>query len=141
MWQQKYVRPFKIYLQLERGLSANTLDAYLRDLDKLLSFLAVEDVEPVQMTIDHLHTFAAGLYDIGLDARSQARILSGVRTFCKFMLLTGLTDNDPSQLLVSPKIGVHLPEVLSVEEIDQLIAAIRLDTKEGQRNRAMLEVL
>lgn len=141
MWQQKYVRPFKIYLQLERGLSSNTLDAYLRDLDKLLSFLAVEDVEPVQMTIDHLHTFAAGLYDIGLDARSQARILSGVRAFCKFMLLTGLTDNDPSQLLVSPKIGVHLPEVLSVEEIDQLIAAIPLDTKEGQRNRAMLEVL
>ena len=140
-WQKKYVRPFKIYLQLERGLSANTMDAYMRDLDKLLSFLAVEDREPAALTIDDLHAFAAGLYDIGLDARSQARILSGVRAFCKFMLLAGLTESDPGELLVSPKIGVHLPEVLSVEEIDRLIAAIRLDTKEGQRNRAMIEVL
>ena len=74
-WQKKYVRPFKIYLQLERGLSANTMDAYMRDLDKLLSFLAVEDREPAALTIDDLHAFAAGLYDIGLDARSQARIL------------------------------------------------------------------
>lgn len=140
-WQQKFVRPFRIYLQLERGLSANTLDAYLRDLDKLLSFLATEGKEPLTLTIEDLHSFAAALYDIGLDARSQARILSGVRTFCKFLMLSELTNRDPGELLVSPKIGVHLPEVLSVEEIDQLIAAIRLDTKEGHRNRAMIEVL
>lgn len=139
--QEKYVRPFRIYLQLERGLSPNTLDAYLRDLDKLLTFLAEEGKDPLTLTIEDLHTFAAALYDIGLDARSQARILSGVRTFCKFLMLSGLTDRDPGELLVSPKIGVHLPEVLSVEEIDQLIAAIRLDSKEGQRNRAMIEVL
>ena len=139
--QEKYVRPFRIYLQLERGLSPNTLDAYLRDLDKLLAFLAEEGKDPLTLTIDDLHAFAAALYDIGLDARSQARILSGVRTFCKFLMLSGLTDRDPGELLVSPKIGVHLPEVLSVEEIDQLIAAIPLDTKEGQRNRAMIEVL
>lgn len=140
-WQHDLVRPYRIHLQLERGLSPNTLDAYMRDLDKLISFLDIEGIEPLQMTIDTLHTFAAGLYDIGLDARSQSRILSGVRAFCRFLLLTGRTDSDPSELLVSPKIGVRLPEVLSVEEIDALIAAIRLDTREGQRNRAMIEVL
>ena len=140
-WQQELVRPYRIYLQLERGLSPNTLDAYMHDLDKLLSFLAAEGVEPLQMTIGHLHAFAAGLYDIGLDARSQSRILSGARSFCKFLLMTGRTDNDPSELMVSPKIGVHLPEVLSVEEIDMLLAAIPLDTREGQRNKAIIEVL
>ncbi|MBR3114726.1 MAG: tyrosine recombinase XerD [Bacteroidaceae bacterium] len=140
-WQRELVRPYYIYLRLERGLSPNTLDAYMRDLDKLLSFLAAEDVEPLQMTIEQLHAFAAGLFDIGLDARSQSRILSGVRAFCRFLLMTGRIDSDPSELLVSPKLGIHLPEVLSVEEIDALIAAIRLDTKEGHRNRAMIEVL
>ena len=140
-WQRELVRPYYIYLRLERGLSPNTLDAYMRDLDKLLSFLAAEDVEPLQMTIEQLHAFAAGLFDIGLDARSQSRILSGVRAFCRFLIMTGRIDSDPSELLVSPKLGIHLPEVLSVEEIDALIAAIRLDAKEGQRNRAMIEVL
>lgn len=140
-WQQELVRPFKIHLQLERGLSANTLDAYLRDLDKLLTFLAVEDIEPLDVVIDHLHQFAAGLHDIGLDARSQARILSGVRAFYKFLLMSDRLDHDPAQLLESPKIGMHLPEVLSVEEIDMLLSAIRLDTREGQRNRAIIEVL
>ena len=140
-WQRELVRPYYIYLRLERGLSPNTLDAYMRDLDKLLSFLAAEDVEPLQMTIEQLHAFAAGLFDIGLDAHSQSRILSGVRAFCRFLIMTGRIDSDPSELLVSPKLGIHLPEVLSVEEIDALIAAIRLDTKEGQRNRAMIEVL
>lgn len=140
-WERTLVRPFKIYLQLERGLSPNTLDAYLRDLDKLLSFFYFEDIDPLKVTIDDLHAFAAGLYDIGLDARSQARILSGVRAFCKFLFMSGRTDNDAGELLISPKVGAHLPEVLSVEEIDMLIAAIRLDTKEGHRNKAMIEVL
>lgn len=140
-WQQELVRPFRIHLQLERGLSANTLDAYMRDLDKLLAFLDKEGVEPLQLKVDHLHEFAAALYDIGLDSRTQARILSGVRAFCRFLLITGRIEADPGELLPSPKRGVHLPEVLAVEEIDALLAAIRLDTKEGQRNKALVELL
>ncbi len=138
---QKHVNDFRTYLLLEKGLSQNTIDAYMRDLGKLLDFLSTEQIDPLAVTIDHLHQFAAALYDIGLDARSQARILSGVRAFYKFLLMTDQIETDPGELLVSPKIGVHLPEVLSVEEIDMLIAAIRLDTREGQRNRAIIEVL
>lgn len=138
---QKHISDFRTYLLLEKGLSQNTIDAYMRDLGKLLDFLSTEQVDPLAVTIDHLHQFAAALYDIGLDARSQARILSGVRAFYKYLLMTDQIETDPGELLVSPKIGVHLPEVLSVEEIDMLIAAIRLDTREGQRNRAIIEVL
>lgn len=140
-WQKEYARPFAIYLQLERGLSANTLDAYLRDLDKLLNYLNEENLEPLHVTLDDLHNFAAGLHDIGLDAKSQARILSGVRAFYKFLLLNNQIESDPSELLESPKIGMHLPEVLSVEEIDMIQSAIRLDTCEGHRNKALIEVL
>lgn len=140
-WQQEFVRPFRIYLQLERGLSPNTLDAYMRDLDKLLTFLAAENADPLHITIDHLQNFAAALYGIGLDTRTQARILSGVRAFCRFLLLTERTDTDPGELMPSPRRGIHLPEVLAVEEIDAMLAAIRLDTKDGQRNKALVEVL
>lgn len=140
-WQQELVRPFSIYLQLERGMSKNTIDAYLRDVEKLLNHFACENVEPLKATIDDLHFFSASLHDIGLDARSQARILSGVRAFYKFLLMDNQIETDPSELLVSPKIGVHLPEVLSVEEIDMVLGAIRLDTREGHRNKAMIEVL
>ena len=143
-WQNRcaeLVRGFRIYLQLERGLSQNTLDAYLRDLDKLLVFLQGEQIDPLEVTIDDLHRFAAALYDIGLDARSQARILSGVRAFYKYLLMSNQIEADPAELLVSPKIGVHLPEVLSVEEIDMMLGAIRLDTREGHRNKAIVEVL
>lgn len=140
-WITKYIHPYSIYLKLERGLSANTLDAYLRDTQKLLAFLAEDGTAPESATIDDLHNFSAALYDIGLDARSQARILSGVRTFYKYLLVSNQIETDPSELLVSPKIGTHLPEILSVEEIDTIESAIRLDTREGQRNRAIIEML
>lgn len=140
-WQTGLLRPFAVYLKLERGLSPNTQDAYVRDVEKLLAFFAEEGLEPLKITIDDLHCFASGLYDIGLDARSHARILSGVRAFYKFLLMDNRIDTDPSELLVSPKIGVHLPEVLSVEEIDKILAAIRLDVREGHRNKAIIELL
>ena len=140
-WHKDYTKPFAIYLQLERGLSCNTLDAYMRDVDKLLKFFQNDNIEPTKATIDNLRDFVVALYDIGLDARSQARILSGVRAFYKFLLLEDMIDVDPCELLVSPKIGMHLPEVLSVEEIDMIESAVRLDIREGQRNKAIIEVL
>lgn len=141
LWRKKYVTPFSTYLRLERGLSPNTLDAYLHDVEKLMLFLAEEETEPTDVTLDKLHNFAAGLHEIGLDPRTHARILSGVRAFYKFLLLTDQIETDPSRLLSSPKIGTHLPEVLSVEEIDMIVNSVRLDTKEGHRNKAIIEVL
>lgn len=140
-WQTSYIHPFSVYLQLERGLSANTLDAYLRDTEKLLGFFAEEGIEPASASIDDLQRFSAALYDIGLEARSHARILSGVRAFYKYLLMTGQIETNPGELLVSPKIGTHLPEALSVEEIDMIERAVRLDTREGQRNKAIIETL
>ncbi len=140
-WETDYVRPFSIYLRLECGLSVNTLDAYTRDIGKLLDFCATEGIAPLSANVDDLHRFSAALHDIGLDARSQARILSGVRTFYRFLLTTNRIEVDPSELLVSPKIGLHLPEVLSPQEIDKIENAVRLDTREGQRNRAIIETL
>lgn len=139
--QAMLVRKYKQYLVLEKSLSSNTLDAYMHDLDKLLRFLQEEGREPLETTLEDLQHFAAGLHDIGIHPRSQARIISGVRSFFRFLLLTDRIESDPSELLENPKIGQHLPEVLSVEEIDAIIEAIDLSKPEGQRNRAMLETL
>lgn len=135
------VKAYVRYLKLQRNMSANTLDAYQRDLRKLLDFLehenkAVEDVE-----LDDLQTFAAGLHDIGIGPRSQCRILSGIRSFFRFLQLDGYRDDDPSELLESPVLGEHLPEVLSTEEVDAMENSIDLSEKEGHRNRAIIEVL
>ncbi|MGN0037003.1 MAG: site-specific tyrosine recombinase XerD [Bacteroidaceae bacterium] len=135
------IRKYTQYLQLERGLSPNTVEAYLTDLDKLLAYLALEDVEIEDVTQECLRGFAAGLHDIGIHARSQARILSGIKSFFRFLLLEDYLPSDPSELLETPNLGFHLPEVLTVEEIDRIIGCIDLSTKEGQRNRAILETL
>jgi integrase/recombinase XerD len=135
------VRRYSNYLMLERSLSPNTRQAYLSDVDKLIRFLADEGMMPTQATIDDLRRFAAALHDIGIEPRSQSRILSGVRSFYRFLLLDGELQDDPAELLESPKLGTYLPEVLTVEEIDRLIAAIDLSKREGQRNRAIVEVL
>lgn len=135
------VRNYMRYLKLERNYSANTLDAYQRDLKKLLGYVADTDKTVLDITLDDLHEFAAGLHDIGIHPRSQCRILSGVRSFYRFLLLDGYRNDDPTELLESPQIGEHLPEVLSMEEVDILEAAIDLSEKEGQRNRAIIEVL
>lgn len=135
------IRRYKQYLLLEKSLSQNTLDAYLSDLDKLLSFLLLENIAVFDVTLDNLQTFAAGLHDIGVGPRSQARILSGIKSFFRFLIMEDYIQSDPSELLESPQTGFKLPEVLSVEEIDRILSGIDLSEKEGQRNRAMLETL
>ena len=135
------IRKYKQYLLLEKSLSPNTLEAYMQDLDKLLSFLLLENTEVQDVTLDHLHSFVAGLHDIGIHARSQARIISGIKSFFHFLIMDDYIQADPTELLDSPKIGFKLPEVLTIEEIDSIISTIDLSKKEGQRNRAILETL
>ena len=135
------VKSYRRYLKLERNFSENTLDAYLRDLEKLLVFLKAEKKDVYDVELSDLQTFAAQLHDVGIGPRSQCRILSGVRSFFKFLELDGYREDDPSELLESPVLGEHLPEVLSTEEVDQLEASIDLSKPEGQRNRAIIEVL
>ena len=132
---------YRRYLRLERGLSANTLEAYMLDLGKLLTFLSGIGVTPEKAVLKDLENFTAGLFDLGITTRSQARILSGVRSFYRFLLLDGYIDNDPSELLESPTQDKHLPEVLSTAEVDILENSIDLSKWEGQRNKAIIEVL
>ena len=132
-----YVR----YLKLQRNFSKNTLEAYQRDLEKLLLFLKREDKDPLTVQLEDLQTFAAGLHDIGIGPRSQCRILSGVRSFFRYLQLDGYRDDDPTELLESPQIGEHLPEVLTLAEVDRLEDSVDLSKWEGHRNRAIIEVL
>jgi integrase/recombinase XerD len=135
------LRKYKVYLKLEKSLSDNTVNAYLADIHKLYQFLADEQIHPMDVTLDNLETFSATLRDLGIQPRSQARILSGIRSFYHYLILDDYLEADPSELLESPQVGLHLPEVLTIEEIDNLIESIDLSTKEGQRNRTILETL
>ena len=137
----KILARYKQYLRLEKSLSANTVEAYLTDLDKLFRFLDDKGIHKLEAKLEDLEQFSASLHDIGICPRSQARILSGIRSFYHFLILEDELEADPSELLESPQIGFHLPEVLSLEEIDNLIGSIDLSTPEGQRNRAILETL
>lgn len=139
--QALIIRKYREHLKLEKGLSPNTLEAYLTDLDKLMSFLTLEGIDFLEVCLADLQRFAAGLHDIGIHARSQARIISGVKSFFRFLLMADYLEADPSELLESPKIGFKLPEVLSVAEIDAIISAVDRSKPEGQRNRAILETL
>ena len=135
------IRRYTTYLQLEKSLSPNSVSAYLTDLDKLLHFAEDEGKDVKAITYDDLQQFVARLHDIGIHPRSQARIISGIRSFYCFLLLDGYITADPTELLEMPKIGTRLPEVLTVNEINRILDSIDLTTPEGQRNRAMLEVL
>jgi len=135
------IKAYGRYLKLQRNMSANTIDAYQRDLDKLLVFLKHKEKELTDVELSDLQNFAASLHDIGIGPRSQCRILSGVRSFFRFLQLDGFRDDDPSELLESPVLGEHLPEVLSTEEVDQLENSIDLSKPEGHRNKAIIEVL
>ena len=139
--EKDIVRGYVRYLKLQRNLSGNTLDAYQRDLRKLLDYLEREEKDVRDVTLSDLEHFSAGLHDIGIHPRSQCRILSGIRAFFRFLQLDGYRDDDPTELLESPQIGEHLPEVLSTAEVDQLEASIDLSKWEGHRNRAIIEVL
>lgn len=132
---------YKQYLRLEKSLSTHTLDAYLRDLAKLLTFLEAENIHFLDAKLENLQTFSASLHDLGICPNSQARILSGIRSFYHFLVLENHLEADPCELLESPQTGFHLPEVLTLEDIDNLIGNIDLSTREGQRNRAILETL
>lgn len=132
---------YRDYLRLEKNMTSNTVEAYTDDVGKLLLYLKYAGLQPESVKLENLEHFAAGLHDIGITPRSQARIFSGVRSFYKFLLMDRRIDALPTELLPSPKIGEHLPEVLSVEEIDRIISGIDLSEKEGQRNRAIIEML
>ena len=137
----KILVKYKQYLKLEKSLSDNTVDAYLTDLDKLLAYLTLENINILDVRLENLEDFSAGLHDIGIPPRSQARILSGIRSFYRFLIMEDYLESDPTELLESPQTGFKLPEVMTVEEIDLLIGSIDRGTKEGQRNRAILETL
>jgi len=139
--QNQLLQKYRQYLLLEKSLSPNTLEAYLSDVSKLLSFLNDEGIAIQQVTLDNLHTFAAGLRDLGIAPRSQIRIISGIKSFFKFLLIDEYIPVDPSEFLESPKIGRHLPDVLTVEEIDRIVKCIDLSQPEGHRNKAMIETM
>jgi len=133
----KYIR----YMKLQRNYSGNTLEAYILDINKLLKFLKDNGISPEAAKLSDIQCFAASLHDIGISPRSQCRILSGVRAFYRYLYLDGYIKDDPTELLESPKLGDHLPEVLTTEEVDRLEQAIDLSKWEGQRNKAIIEVL
>lgn len=132
---------YKTWLRLEKSLSANSIEAYLTDLDKLIRFVESEGKDFATISYQDLQQFVAQLRDIGIHPRSQARIISGIKSFYRFLLLDEYITADPTELLESPKIGLKLPDVLTVNEINDILDTIDLSLPEGQRNRAMLEVL
>ena len=135
------LKKYKLYLKLEKALSDNTVHAYVADVVKLFQFLKEENIHPFDATLENLETFSASLRDLGIQPRSQARILSGIRSFYHYLIMDDCLQADPSELLESPQLGLHLPEVLTIEEIDTLIDSIDLSSDEGQRNRTILETL
>jgi integrase/recombinase XerD len=140
---EKHITGFKTFLKLERSLAENTIEAYLRDIRKFLGFLELSgDIpEPAAVSEAHVTGFIAFVNELGLSARSQARIISGIKAFFKYLLLEDMIHADPSALIESPKTGRKLPEVLSVEEIDRILGVIDLSKPEGQRNKAIIETL
>lgn len=135
------INRYNTYLRLEKALSANSIDAYLTDLDKLIRFVESEGLKFDEVSYENLQQFVAQLHDVGIHPRSQARIISGIKSFYRFLFLDGYITVDPTELLETPKIGLKLPEVLSVNEINDILDSIDLSVPEGHRNRAMLEVL
>jgi len=135
------VKAYLRYLKLEKNYSPNTIEAYKHDLQYLLDYCKDAGKLPVDLQLEDLEQFAVLFHEKGIGPTSQARILSGVRSFYRYLMLDGYTDSDPTELLESPHLGEHLPEVLSTEEVDRMEAAIDLSKPEGQRNRAIIEVL
>jgi len=140
---QPYFNGFEAYLKLERSLSENSVDAYLHDVTKVTQFLDIQgmDLGPGQLKLSHLQRFLQWITELGMSARSQARIISGLKAFYRYLLMENIVTQDPTGMLESPKIGRKLPVTLSVAEIDQLIARIDLSTDEGKRNKAIMETL
>lgn len=142
MWQS-YIKHFKNYLRLERSLSGNSVEAYVRDVEKLEEFLELSkiDLGPARIQEEHLSAFLKYVAELGLAAHSQARMLSGIKAFFKYLMLENEISEDPTELLESPRLPRKLPDVLSYEEIETMLNAIDHSTPEGTRNRAIMEVL
>ncbi len=139
--QQRLIRRYYQYLKLEKGSSPNTIDAYMRDLDKFLRFLKDEGKDFLSIELEDVHHFSALMMDVGIHPVSLSRILSGVRSFYHFLVLSDVLEVNPTELLEFPKKPQHLPDVLSVEEIDAIEDAIDLSQLEGHRNKAIIETL
>ncbi len=142
-WQSKYIRDYEIYLRLEKSLSENSQKAYLSDLNKFFEYLSINQpgMTPPDCSIDELRDFTKWISDSGLGAISQARIISGLRSFYKYIRMEGIIDSNPAKLLEAPKTGRKLPDVLSVEEIELIISSIDLSSKQGYRDKTIIEVL
>jgi len=142
IWQS-YINGFKAFLKLEKSLSQNSVDAYLHDINKFTQYLEFKQLQhtPEKVDLHLLQDFLKWINELGMSARTQARVISGIKAFYKYLILENTIKVDPTELLESPKLGRKLPDTLSVEEIDRLISAIDLSKPEGQRNKAMLETL
>jgi integrase/recombinase XerD len=138
-----YLNGFKAYLQLEKSLSLNSVEAYLHDVAKLTQFLDIQGlaIGPEKLELHHLQLFLKWITELGMTARTQARVISGLRAFYRYLIIENVVQSDPTELLDSPKIGLKLPVTLNLEEIDQLISKLDLSKPEGKRNKAMLETL
>ncbi|MBQ8450040.1 MAG: site-specific tyrosine recombinase XerD [Bacteroidaceae bacterium] len=132
---------YRIYLRLEKGLSPRTLEAYMSDVEKFAAYIAEEGGDLLTVELEQLRDYLAALVDVGIHPRTQARLLSSLRSFYGFLKIDGYIESNPTELLKSPKLPMHLPDVLTLDEIDRVIDAIDLSQLEGQRNRAMIEVL
>lgn len=143
MGWESYINEFGTYLKLERSLSENSLEAYLHDIQKFNDYLEVAglNIPPTDVKKDHIKKFLAYLAKLGIAATSQARILSGIKAFYKYLMLEEIIDRDPSVEVHTPRVDRKIPDVLSLQEIEDLLAVIDLSTPEGARNRAMIEVL
>lgn len=137
----RIVRRYTQYLRMEKSFTDNTLSAYLMDLQKLLNYYSDEGIDYRTVTLEQLDNFSATLIDLGIQPRSLARVLSGVRSFYRFLVLERELETDPTELLETPQIGKHLPEVLTVQEIDAILSMIPQDKVEGVRDRAIVEIL
>ena len=139
-WENS-IKEFKYYLKVERSLADNSVNAYIRDIRKLADFSSKIKVNELNITVDEIREFIADLNSKNISARSQSRIISGVKAFFKYLIIEDYITNDPTMLIENPKIGLKLPEVISVDEIELIISSIDLSNKQGERNRAILETL
>ncbi len=140
---QSLISGFRVYLQLERSLSKHSIDAYVRDITKLQQYIIEhkEGISALKVDLSTLKEFIHWISKLGIDNRSQARIISGIKAFYKFLLVEDILNDDPTELLESPKLGKYLPDVLSIDEIDQIFQSIDMSTDRGHRDRAILETL
>lgn len=139
-WESS-IKEFKYYLQIERSLAKNSVEAYIRDINKLATYCSKINKTEISTSTKDIRKFILELNDNGISARSQARIISGIKSFYKYLIIEDYIVNDPTTLIDNPKIGLKLPDVLSIIEIDMIVAAIDLSSKHGERNRAIIETL